>query len=639
MKKERRRDLVFALLTVTLSLCVAGAARAQTRDYWLKCERKGTPYAYEHVSVRRLDDGHLEYKCESRAKLDVIGVCPQDIARTGTYVVDVYLRPISFDMQLSSRAKDVHVTGTYRDGQMYLTIADKGSEVRKRPVPFEDTYFKESIADLILAREGQKRFNVKLFDSSDLLTAEVQVEIPESKPGEVRAVVTGPFTTEYWIDREGRITQMALAELGIRGRMCDPENARDIRCLKTDDGLTGTVRSKNRFPNVYKVTRAEIAMKWERIPFEEFSFEDNRQKITKQRVSGDEYEVVLKVTKAALPTKGTALPVENERFAPFLDDTEFIKPTDPSIKRQLAEIKGAEEGTVAITLGILNWISDNIRPDAIVETLTGPEVLEKRRGKCSEYATLFASLARAAGIPTKVALGEAYVGDRWIGHMWNEVWLGEWVTVDPSHGAFVTGPALVKLVDSASVIGTQSVRYKLVDNLSIEILDFAMEEVAVATEMQTGVSEQTYSNQAYSCRISAPDSSWEIDDSAEGVHPTVLIKPRDEKDKTTSFALVLFAVPPGFTAEKILKGRLNAISVTVKNFEQLEDGEAEIAGRKVPKVVFQQDVGDGLTLVNENCILVDGANAYLFASIAPKEKFAELRPSFQEILDSFEIVK
>ena len=639
MKKQRMRDLTRALLIVALYLGTAGVARAQARDYWLKLERKGTAYSYKHVSVRELDDGRLEYKSDSHAKLDMIGLYPQDIVRTGTYIVDADLQPVSFDMQSSSRAKDVRVTGEYRDGKMHLTVADKEGEVGKRAIPFENTYFEESCADLILARERETRFSLKLFDSSDLLVEEVQVEIRESGPDEVRAVLTGPFTTEYWLDRRGRITRMALVELGVRGCISDAETARDISYLKTDDGFTLTVRSKSHFPNVYKVTRAEIAVKWEGIPFEEFSFEDNRQKVMTQRVSGDEYEVMLEVAKVPLPSKRIVTPVDNERFAPFLGDTEFIKPSDPSIKRQLAEIKGVEQDVLAVSMRILSWISENIRPDLIVETLTGPEVLEKRRGKCSEHATLFASLARAAGIPTKVALGEAYMGDRWLGHMWNEVWLGEWVTVDPSYGAFVTGPALVKFIDSASVMGTQSVRWKLVDNLSIEIVGFSADETAAPVEMETGVSEQTYSSRAYACRISAPDASWEIDDSAEGIHPTILIKPRDKKDERITFALVMFAVPPGFSAERILERRLNAISATVKNFERLEGGEAEIAGRKVPMVVFQQDVGDGLKLVNENCILVDGANAYLFVSIAPKDQFAELKASFQEILDSFEIVK
>jgi protein-glutamine gamma-glutamyltransferase len=67
-----------------------------------------------------------------------------------------------------------------------------------------------------------------------------------------------------------------------------------------------------------------------------------------------------------------------------------------------------------------------------------------REGYCEHYASAFAVLMRAAGIPTRVVTG--YLGGRYIGlgdywlvlqsdaHAWNEVWLeGEgWVRVDPT---------------------------------------------------------------------------------------------------------------------------------------------------------------------------------------------------------------
>jgi len=228
--------------------------------------------------------------------------------------------------------------------------------------------------------------------------------------------------------------------------------------------------------------------RWKDIPFEEFNFEDNRQKVMKKASTNGEYEVFLEFSKAKPASNGITSPVVDEKFAPFLKDTDFIKPSDPTIQRQLAEIRGNEKDAFTVTQNIIHWISANITPDFIVETLTGPEVLKKRKGKCSEYAVLFASLARAAGIPTKVALGEQNIGNLWMGHMWNEVWLGQWMTVDPSAGNFITDPSLIKFVDSDTVIGTQRVRWKLVDNLSLEILDFTEEETATTTEIKRGFS-------------------------------------------------------------------------------------------------------------------------------------------------------
>lgn len=166
------------------------------------------------------------------------------------------------------------------------------------------------------------------------------------------------------------------------------------------------------------------------------------------------------------------LPVKDEEFKPFLDDTEYIKPNDPFIQKKISEIKGGERDGFTLVQKILLWVYENIKTEYIAETLSGPEVLRQKRGKCVEYSTLFASLARAAGIPTRIAFGEALNGNHWVGHMWCEVWLGEWIAVDAAAGIPVECPTHIKFVHSPTVMGTQRIRWKLVDNLAIEILSF-----------------------------------------------------------------------------------------------------------------------------------------------------------------------
>ncbi|MCX8175520.1 MAG: transglutaminase-like domain-containing protein [Candidatus Micrarchaeota archaeon] len=80
------------------------------------------------------------------------------------------------------------------------------------------------------------------------------------------------------------------------------------------------------------------------------------------------------------------------------------------------------------------WINENIEYDA---GLVGQEkdalsALKERRGVCVEYSTLFAALARAAGIPTRYITGYAYSEKfaGWLGHAWNEAYIGKWVPVD-----------------------------------------------------------------------------------------------------------------------------------------------------------------------------------------------------------------
>ena len=55
---------------------------------------------------------------------------------------------------------------------------------------------------------------------------------------------------------------------------------------------------------------------------------------------------------------------------------------------------------------------------------------------------------------------------------WCEVWLGEWLAVDPSNGIFIVNPSHIKFTDSPSLLGHQTLWWRLVDNLRIQVLEF-----------------------------------------------------------------------------------------------------------------------------------------------------------------------
>ena len=74
------------------------------------------------------------------------------------------------------------------------------------------------------------------------------------------------------------------------------------------------------------------------------------------------------------------------------------------------------------------------------------EALRMREGDCTEHALLLAAAGRALGIPTRVAVGLAYV-DQFSGHQqafvphaWVQSWIeGRWVSFDAALGGFDSG--------------------------------------------------------------------------------------------------------------------------------------------------------------------------------------------------------
>ncbi len=452
---------------------------AQTRESWLKLERKGKGYGYDHIVVERLGDGNTKYHIREVIKTDVAGFNPQEIIQDGHYVVDLDMHPVSVDLRIQFHSKKMHIQGNCINGVMYLTTRDDAGFVLNHEIAFQDVYFEVVAGNVIFRRKSENQFKLKIFSPLELKVNEFQVEVNPSDEGGIEATLKERITMKYLMDRRGRIRQIEFVELNSRSYLTNAEDAQNIDYLNTADGFTLTVRPERPLPDIYRITQAQIKVKWQEIPFEEFKLEDNRQRLLAKSNSGKDYEAVLELTQPPPPSNRIPFPVRDDKFAPFLSDTPYIRPTDPSIQKKLAEIKKDEKDAYWLVQKILLWVYDNIKGEYIVETLTGPEVLQRRKGKCSEYATLFASLSRAAGIPTRIVFGEAVNGNRWIGHLWCEVWLGEWVAVDAAMGIFVTGPSHIKLIDSATVMGTQLIRWKLVDNLSLEILDFKEKKSSV----------------------------------------------------------------------------------------------------------------------------------------------------------------
>jgi transglutaminase-like putative cysteine protease len=96
------------------------------------------------------------------------------------------------------------------------------------------------------------------------------------------------------------------------------------------------------------------------------------------------------------------------------------------------------------------------------------QVLETRRGDCNEHTVLFVAMARALGLPARTAVGLVYVDGAFFYHAWPEVWLGEWVAVDPTFGQVPADAAHLRFVVGGMAQQVEIVR--LIGNLHIEVI-------------------------------------------------------------------------------------------------------------------------------------------------------------------------
>src|SRR5205814_2916354 len=69
------------------------------------------------------------------------------------------------------------------------------------------------------------------------------------------------------------------------------------------------------------------------------------------------------------------------------------------------------------------------------------EVLRTKIGDCNEHTALYVAMARASGIPSRIAVGLVYTRGAFYYHAWPEVYLEEpagglWLPVDPTLNEF-----------------------------------------------------------------------------------------------------------------------------------------------------------------------------------------------------------
>ena len=125
-----------------------------------------------------------------------------------------------------------------------------------------------------------------------------------------------------------------------------------------------------------------------------------------------------------------------------------------------------------------DWVSDNMHMDLGIVLAPASEAIRQRKGTCAAYAITLASLARAAGIPSQVVMGYAYLSGIWGGHAWVEVWTGSrWVPLDgalPSTSAADAARIACARTSFAEGAGPLTSNLSRVfGNIQIEIMEFA----------------------------------------------------------------------------------------------------------------------------------------------------------------------
>jgi transglutaminase-like putative cysteine protease len=265
----------------------------------------------------------------------------------------------------------------------------------------------------------------------------------------------GGISTESWIDRQGRVVS-AVSPIGFRMERMPFEMAvenwrrsAETRVAAGGGGsggdviaataITANVRLAPQDLGVLRVALGNVSLAG-------FDLSGGRQTLT-----GDTLTVRREAGVGRLPGTQPTLylsrvPVLDTAFTRYLAAEPLVQSDDPRIQAQARQIIGRERRAGPVAELLNRWVYENLKKEITISVPSAVQVLEDRRGDCNEHTVLFVALARAVGLPARTGAGLVYLRGHFYYHAWPEIWLGQWVAVDPTFGQFPADASHLRFV-------------------------------------------------------------------------------------------------------------------------------------------------------------------------------------------------
>jgi transglutaminase-like putative cysteine protease len=466
------------LLCVLPSLRAADPQGKVVSEAWDAAYLEGTKVGFSHTTVRELDrDGEkfvrttmeldltiARYKTTARLRME-LGDDETSDGKVQAYVMRLF----------TDNNQQVLLTSVVEGNRLHIKSADGRQDTT---IPWNDQVVGLNAQERIFQDHKVKpgdRFTFLNYDPTvtSVITMHVtvkddeEVEILGKKKKLLRADVVpdklrgpqGPIplpSMTYWLDDDLRHVRTET-ELPAVGTIVLYRTTKQVAVAPaagppsraTDIGLNSLVRLNRPIPRpadsqsvLYRIT-----IKGDEEPASAFAH-DERQSIA--NVQGSSVDLQVHAVRAPRP-------VENPGTAKdeFLKSCYFITSDDARVRDEAREAVGRETDPWRKAQRIERWVYQNVEHDDSVAFCAADKVAENLKGDCRHKALLSAAMCRAAGVPSRTAVGLVYTFDRQRGpvmafHMWTEVWVdGQWVAIDGTLGRGSVGADHIKIADSS----------------------------------------------------------------------------------------------------------------------------------------------------------------------------------------------
>ena len=138
----------------------------------------------------------------------------------------------------------------------------------------------------------------------------------------------------------------------------------------------------------------------------------------------------------------------------------------------------ASGGVRARAERLTRYVNNLLEKKPTVSIPSAREVLRTKVGDCNEHTALYVAMARALGIPARIAVGLVFVHGAFYYHAWPEVYVDEgagrglWLPVDPTLNQFPADATHVRLARGG--LDKQTAILPLIGRLKMTVLDLEL---------------------------------------------------------------------------------------------------------------------------------------------------------------------
>jgi len=455
-------------------------ARYGSNAHWRGIYYKGEKIGFSVGQVDPKDDG-FELQEDGRLQMTLFGAIAPVRIRTTARVDRAFVLQ-SFDFFLDPGTGPTTVRGAVDGRRLTLSVTTAGgttSEVRELSEP--------PVLSINLGRRlagaglvAGTRHQWALFDPATLRNLPVAIDIGPREVVSVSGVGMPAFRvdmefaglhTRSWVTDTGEVVK----EESPMGLMTVRENARSAPVMSVGWGVQTDLlessavvpKMKQRIAEPRDVRRLRVRLDGANLSSPDLQ---NDLQGVGQTVEGD-------VVELRDPQALRAGPADPDARS-YLSPEPFIESDDPAVVAEAEAAVRGIAGARARAERLTRHVNALLEKKPTVSLPSAREVLRTKIGDCNEHTALYVAMARAIGIPARIAVGLTFVRGAFYYHAWPEVYLDEgagrgyWLPADPTLNQFPADATHLRLARGG--LDRQAVILPLIGRMKMEVLDLEL---------------------------------------------------------------------------------------------------------------------------------------------------------------------